>query len=69
MTQYEIKISQRDKEPSYSERIEGTTETYEEAKELMEIVLRAFPRTTVTISMKETNTNITAEAETNTEED
>ena len=50
---YEIRIRQRDKDHDYHEQVEGATETYEEAKELMDIVLRAFPRTQVTISMKE----------------
>lgn len=60
---YEIKIRQKDKDHDYCEQVEGTAETYEEAKALMDIVLRTFPRTQITISMKEVADNNTAEEE------
>lgn len=71
---YEVKIRQRTK--GYDEEIAGTCYTFGEAQGLAERILKAFPKTRVTISVIETeaettepDTNITAEAETNTEED
>ena len=60
---YEVKITQ---ERKYDETIVGILETIEEVKDLMEPILKAFPGTTITISMIE---EPTAEAENNEEED
>lgn len=71
---YEVKIRQRTK--GYDEEIAGTCYTFGEAQGLAERILKAFPKTRVTISMIETeaettepDTNITAEPEEETTEE
>ena len=62
---YKITIIQHLK---YNETIEGSVETYSKAKDIMTLMLEAFPSISVTISMEETADN-TAEADTQIKED
>lgn len=61
---YEIHVKQCLK---YDEEIKGTTKTLDAAKDLMYMILRAFPNTKVSISMEEEANNIDTETETEEE--